>query len=370
MLHHIKANLNALRVFLARLQRRGYGSAAALLYLVPVAATGRLYAKFAGAINAFLLAPCCNQRRFRQFQQQHASGWRGHLYLIVMPRMLHFLIPCIRLIPPDVQVIFIGNGQSAWEEKQARALRPNAPFFNLATLPRSSLAHGHVIDMLLQHNEEPFGIVDHDLYVFDEEIFRFKNFAEDECMRGIFGDVSARTGLVYPQTHFLFLNTPVLRGLMERYQVHARLYRSLPRRLASVAAKVGVAKGATLKDYHDFFDTLHVLLVLAYAEGYRVGFIEPPHDESVFHVGGTSIGSLITKDLPELYSQWRFLELSDQPALRERYGKLLAPFGSSDEIYRLLPHTLRVEHMVQTTDRLAEKLSARQIQRRKSERQG
>lgn len=50
-------------------------------------------------------------------------------------------------------MIFIGNGQAAWEEKQVRALRPNAPFFNLATLPRSSLAHGHVIDMLLQHNE-------------------------------------------------------------------------------------------------------------------------------------------------------------------------------------------------------------------------
>jgi hypothetical protein len=128
MLHHVKANLNALRAFLARLRRRGYGSAAALLYLVPVAASGRLYAKFAGAVNAFLLAPGFNQRRFRRFQQQHAAGVRGHVYLIVMPRMLHFLIPCVRLIPPDVPVIFIGNGQSAWEEEQVRALRPDAPF--------------------------------------------------------------------------------------------------------------------------------------------------------------------------------------------------------------------------------------------------
>jgi hypothetical protein len=112
-----------------------------------------------------------------------------------------------------------------------------------------------------------------------------------------------------------------------------------------------------LKDYHDFFDTLHVLLVLAYAEGYRVGFIEPEQDESVFHVGGTSIGSFITKDLPELYSQWRFLELAAQPALRERYRKLLGPFKSSDDIRRRLPHTPRVEHMVQITDRLVGKLS-------------
>jgi len=359
MLHPVKANLNALRAFLARLQRRGYGSTAALLYFVPVAAMGRLYAKFAGAVNAFLLAPGFNQRRFRRFQQQHAGGLRGHLYLIVMPRMLHFLIPCIRLIPPDVPVIFIGNGQAVWEEKQVHALRPNAPFFNLATLPRSSLAHGHVIDMLLQHNEAPFGIVDHDLYVFDETIFRFREFAADECMRGVFRDVNARTGLVYPQTHFLFLNTPVLRGLMERYRVHARLYRSMPRRLASVAAKVGVVRGVTLKDYHDFFDTLHVLLVLAYAEGYRVGFIEPAQDESVFHVGGTSIGSWIIKDLPELYTQWRFLERADQPALRDHYEKLLAPFRSSDEIRRLLPRTPSVEHLVMTSDRLVEKLSAR-----------
>ena len=359
MLHSVKANLNALRAFLARLRRRGYGSAAALLYRVPVAASGRLYAKFAGAVNAFLLAPGFNQRRFRRFQQQHAAGLRGHVYLIVMPRMLHFLIPCVRLIPPDVPVIFIGNGQSAWEEEQVRALRPNAPFFSLATLPRSSLAHGHVIDMLLQHNEAPFGIVDHDLYGFDAAIFRFEEFAADECMRGIFRNVSARTGLVYPQTHFLFLNTPVLRGLMQRYRVHARLYRRLPRRLAAVAARVGVVRGVTLKDYHDFFDTLHVLLVLAYAEGFRVGFIEPAQDESVFHVGGTSIGSWITKDLPELYTQWRFLERAGPPALRERYGKLLAPFKSSDEIRRLLPHTPQVEHLVQTTDRLVEKLSVR-----------
>ncbi|MGB9130671.1 MAG: hypothetical protein WCB97_13570 [Thiobacillus sp.] len=115
----------------------------------------------------------------------------------------------------------------------------------------------------------------------------------------------------------------------------------------------------TLKDYHDFLDTLHVLLVLAYAEGYRVGFIEPAQDKSVFHVGGTSIGSWITKDLPELYTQWRFLERAGPPALRERYGKLLAPFKSSAEIRRLLPHTPQVEHLVQTTDRLVEKLSVR-----------
>jgi len=89
-----------------------------------------------------------------------------------------------------------------------------------------------------------------------------------------------------------------------------------------------------------------------------VGFIEPAQDESVFHVGGTSIGSWITKDLPELYTQWRFLELSGQPALRERYGKLLAPFTSSDEIRRLLPHTPRVGHLLRTSDRLVEKLSA------------
>jgi hypothetical protein len=108
--------------------------------------------------------------------------------------------------------------------------------------------------MLLQHNEAPFGIVDHDLYGFDAAIFRFEEFAADECMRGIFRNVSARTGLVYPQTHFLFLNTP---------------------------------------------------------------------------------------------------------ALRERYGRLLAPFKSSTEIRRLLPHTPQVEHLVQTTDRMVEKLSVR-----------
>lgn len=70
-----------------------------------------------------------------------------------------------------------------------------------------------------------------------------------------------------------------------------------------------------------------------------VGYIEG-HDESdVIHIGGTSGGSYLTKDLFQIYARIRFLEHANSPILRRKYAKLYSRFTSSEQVRGLLSQT-------------------------------
>lgn len=157
MMNLLISNWQALRRLLLRMERRGYGRCAALCYHLPVAVGARGYAKLARIVNSAVLNRPLNYRRFQQFQARLPRR-DGRFYLIVMPGTLHFLIPCLRLIPEQVPVILLGNGIRSWEKDILLQLYPALPLFQLATLPCSSLEHGAVLDLLLAGDSEPFGI--------------------------------------------------------------------------------------------------------------------------------------------------------------------------------------------------------------------
>lgn len=194
--------------------------------------------------------------------------------------------------------------------------------------------------------------------MFDRSVFDRLSFASGVCLSGLFKGVGRTTGLVYPLTHFLFLNTPVLRGIMRRYGVSARACRAIPQRAVNAVAKIGLAPGRHIKEYHNFYDTLHLLLALAYADNFRVDFIPLATDEGVMHIGNTSVGSLRTKDLPDLYAQWCLLEFVAHPVLKRRYGRRLAPFRSAAEIRRRLAPGREADRMIRLLDRLLARLQS------------
>jgi hypothetical protein len=258
-----------------------------------------------------------------------------------------------------MRVILIANGAAEWERQYLARAFPQYPIFKLKTFPGSSLSHGTVLTLLLASNEGPFGVLDHDCYVFDPSIFRDLEFGERECLVAVFGNTAPRLGIPYPETYFLYFNSKLLKPIIERYGADARAYRKLPKAARDPLATIGVQDGVFLKEYHNYFDTLHVLLLLALAEGLTVRFLHSVDADSIAHVGSTSSGVAHTKDLMHSYVQLRFLELLDDQRLRRLYRRRTLPFRESSEVWSRIPRSPEAVARMNAVDELMRRIASR-----------
>lgn len=294
------------------MRTRGYSSLAAVFVQLPRVALRHAYRRLAQPVNRSGPIAHVNRRRIGRLHAScglSASG--GQFYVIVMPGTLHFLLPCLALVPPHLQVLVLGNGATRWERRLIARRFPALPFCRLARLPGTRVTHGDVITLLLQTNVANFGLIDHDCYVFDGRIFESLAPGPNDCLTAVFGGVSAKSGLAYPETYLLFLNAAVLRATMNRYHVDARIYRKAPVALRDKLRRLGIGNAVFVKDYANFFDTLHLLLALAIADGHPCRFLQGFDAQAIAHVGGTSWRTTQTKELIDCYADWRFLDLAD-----------------------------------------------------------
>ena len=352
----LRANLRSTYALYRRLRDRGHGPVGAVLWWLPQAVAVRAYRKLTYVINDGLLQRWVTPARFRRFQASMADQLGGHFYVIVMPQTLHFLLPCLRLVAHDMRLILLLNGVRRWEAELLRARWPKLPQFRVATLPNSSVGHGSMINMLLQNNDRNFGLFDHDLYLFDKTVLAQLEFADEEFLLCLLSDASVDGQWVYPLTHFLYFRVDVFKRLMERYSVGAQSYRDVPEPARARLDTLGLRDGATIKSYHDFYDTLHVLLALAYAEGLSAAQLDLATTDGVYHVGGTSIGTHHTKDLAHLYIQILFLEVANEPLLQRRYAFLTAPFTSASELRKHVPKTPQAVQQLRVADEVIGRL--------------
>ena len=311
------------------MRARGLGLVAVLLVHVPLAYLLRGWRVVTQPLNGRLMQRLFNQPRFIKFQDTLAQCTLPRFYVIVMPLTLHFLLPCLALLQRHAQVVLLNNGARCWERRILSERFPHLPMFDLWTLPLSSVAHGDVINLLLTNHRGNFGMVDHDCYVFDDAVFKQLAPAIDECVVSLFSETSRSLGTTFPLTYFLYFNAENLRQLMQRYHVDARLYRKVPATAVDAMARIGLGPTTFWKDYHNFRDTLHVLLAVAVAEGLKFRFLSSDDEQPAMHVGGTSIGTHHTKDLQAHYIHLRFLELLSDPEVTRRYAFLSAPLEKS-----------------------------------------
>lgn len=355
ILASLRANARSARQLWRRLRAR-HGSAATAGRMLLAAAALRAYRRLAYAVNDGILMRRASAPRFARFQADGAGRLGGHFYVIVMPRTLHFLLPCLALVAHEMRIVLLLNGASDWEAGLLRQRFPQLPQFRVATLPASSVNHGAMIDMMLRHNECDFGILDHDFYLFDRSVLQQLHFSDAEFLLCLLVESSRRW--TYPLTHFLYFRAAAWRRLMRQYGVGAGILRKLPALARGQLRGAGLRDGETLKPYHDFYDTLHVLLALAYSEGMELCQLEAA-EGGMFHLGGTSIGDHLTKGLVELYIHLCFLELAGEPELARRYAPLAAPFRSAGELRARLPDTPEVRRRLAVLDRLLGCLQAR-----------
>ena len=336
MFWRLKSYARRLRVAMQPMRQRGLGLASVLLLHVPTASLFRAWRVLAQPINGGLVQRALNQPRFARFQDRLAPDALPRFYVIVMPLTLHYLLPCLQLLQGQAQIVLLANGARAWELRLLQRRFPDLPMFRLLTLPWSSVAHGHVISLLLENQHGNFGIIDHDCYVFDRSIFRQLAPQADECVLSLFGEESRSVAFTFPLTYFLYFNAEALRRLMRRYGIDARLYRQTPAAAAECLLRIGLGPTRFWKHYHNFRDTLHVLLAVALAEGLKVRYLLSRHTLPALHVGGTSIGTHHAKELSALYIHLRFLELLNDPLLTGRYAFLTAPLRSPEQALGLL----------------------------------
>ncbi|MFO1321096.1 MAG: hypothetical protein U1F52_15900 [Burkholderiales bacterium] len=358
MLGRLMADVRRLVWLVRVMRRRGYSLPAIVACHVPVTVAGRAYGKLARTLNARGPLRAINRARFAAFQDAHRDRLGGHYYVIVMPGTLHFLRPCLDRLPGHLAVFLVSNGARPWERARLRAEYAHLPMAVLATLPGSSLVHGDAINLMLDHNASDFGILDHDLYLFDPAIFERARPAADECAFALFSEVSRRTGRRYPETYFLHFNRAVLRALSDRYGIDARLYRRAPPRAAARLASLGRPESLLRKDTQDFLDTLQLLFALAEVDGVPVRIDTAADDADAVHVGGTSMGTHRTKELAQLYVHRRFIDLAGDAEITRRYAHVTEPLATAAEIRARMHPSLEEWRIADRVDRLIERLQA------------
>ena len=343
----------------SRMRIRGHRLLPSLLLHFPRVVLFRAYRVVARRVNRARVFRWC---RTRALERMHAASARpaggGHFYVIVMPRTLHYLLPCLAMLPEELTVFLVVNGAARWECGVLARHYSYLPMCRLARMPGTSLTHGDVITALLATNTRPFGLLDHDCYVFDRAIFRAAIPGPGHCVTAVFGGTSVRTGLSYPETYWLCLDAFVLRDIMKRYHVDARVYHTVTAEVRDVIARIGLCEGVFFKDNKRFFDTLHVLLALALAEGHAFRFLQAIDAKSVVHVGGTSWQTNETKDLVECYIDWRFLEHCDDAEVRTRYAPRFRPFRSGADVRAAIPMTPEAFAKAAWVDELVARLAA------------
>lgn len=358
MLTPVKRNVRAVRTAVNRMRAHRLSSGEALTVL-PLVIAGRAYRRSARWLNRNPALDAANRARIGEVVGRLArleTSYEGPFYVIVMPGTLHYLIPALMLVPTDMPVVLLRNGAADWEMRQLRRRFPAMQQCDLLTLPGSSLEHGHVLTLLLLANKGNFGVFDHDLYVFDASLFRELAPGPDAFVTAVFGNKSP-TGVVYPETYFLFFATMLVQDLMQRHDIDARSYRTLPRHVRPALGDLPSTLQRPLKGYHDFFDTLHVLLLIAMTEGLGARFHPSATEESVMHVGGTSAGHALTKDLVATYTAWRFVELVDDAEVRARYATRSRSFRSAEHVRTHIPLTPENYARVMKVDALVDRLA-------------
>jgi hypothetical protein len=305
-----------LRRFVARRRDEGESYVRIVMVALPLRFLLRIHLIVTRHVNARVLMPCVTVPRFKRFHRDSAGGHDTHFYMIVMPRTLHFLSVSLKLIPKRVRVTLLLNGAAAWEEAYLRREFADHSIIRLCTCPKSSLEHGAVLDLLIDHSLTDFGILDHDLFVLDASLFDSLQPADTTFAIGAFKLCNSRADLEFPTTHFLFLHVPVVRAIKRKYRLSANAYHKIPRRLQPFLADMRLGSDNCLKEYLDYFDAMNMLFALAFHDGHGFQFLDLRTDD-VYHVGATSGGSANNRF--SNYAGLRFLELADNSELTARY---------------------------------------------------
>lgn len=328
----IRMNLVRIRQFISHASKIGIFAPRILLWELPRVIVWRVYNRVVTLLYTIAKQRRWADKKIKRSLRQLTKDDGIYFYVIVVPQVLHFLIPAVRLVQQHVKVIFILNGISAVEENLLKKAFPDIKTIRLWTFPKSSWPHGLLLSLLLRNSTRNFGILDHDFFLFDPSVFSQLTFKKNEFAICVTMTHNSVTRKEFPGTHFLYLQVTLLREIMERYDVSAKLYKKIPVNVKPLIEKMGLSLDNPPKEYQSFFDSFLMLSALAMHDGFKIRQIDILAEDWA-HLGGTSIGLQITKNPVHHFVSSRFIELFSNTEISNEYHKKI--FSDPDKTERL-----------------------------------
>jgi hypothetical protein len=140
---------------------------------------------------------------------------------------------------------------------------------------------------------------------------------------------------------------------MLKYNIGAQKYRIIPSHLKKMLASLKLGYHNFLKGYLNYFDTLNLIMAMAFYDRLSAKILEFTHFKDVYHLGGTSHGP---DNLYRTYRNLKFLEMPQNHLLREKYSGQFSSFDSSKNMVKLFPNNKNTSSFIHETDQLIEKL--------------
>lgn len=195
----------------------------------------------------------------------------------------------MQYVPSNINIVFIFNGlenwEKAWVQKHYSGLR--------SVVLKSRLLHGQVIDLLIDHFQKPFGLIDSDCFVFNSRLYEeMQEISNDTLVNALFLFRNEEINLETPQTYFLYFNPKPIVKIKSNYRVNSNPYKyeKLSRNIKKQISKIGIDATHYPESFKNLFDTLRLILCLGLSEGYKINYLRDYHgfpepNEEVYHVG-------------------------------------------------------------------------------------
>jgi hypothetical protein len=273
--------------------------------------------------------------------------------VVVVPRILHYVIPCLALAVRHVSVTLVLNGTRPWEDEILARRFPHLPTIRLSPVKGSLLPHGTVLDIVLRHAQRNLVLLDPDLFVFDPAVFARLEPAAGEIAVGAFGVTNRAAARTFPTTHLLALDVPAVQALMTRHRIRPVIYRRTPRHLVEPLGKLGFGDHNFVKEYLRCYDPLNLVLAMAVHDGFETRVLNAD-EEGVVHVGGVSY---LERNVVLDYFNLKLLELPFARPFAERYRPLLVGSRSAEQLRADTPATHVLDSIDRTIDRLTDALA-------------
>jgi hypothetical protein len=270
---------------------KGAGYVFTLFFYLPARFVEKAFSGLRTRINKHLYNPYINLKRINRFHDANADKMDKHFYVIGMPGKMDFLEPCIALARDRMNLFVILNGVKKKEKKRLEEKFPDVPMVALSSFFSSPMPHGEVINLLLAANDDHFGLIDHDLYIFNDSAFAQLYFEENEFIAGPFALYNQKAGITFPATFFLFINTPVVKKIMAKYRIGAQIYTRIPSRLYPILKEMNLGYDNFLKAYLNYFDPFNLIFAMAVHEGYQAKIIKIREGDMI-HLGSTLTNEL------------------------------------------------------------------------------
>jgi hypothetical protein len=277
------------------------------------------------------------------------SDLKSPFFVVATRGNLHVVKLCLRYIPSSEDCVIVLNGLEGWERTWARH---NLKAKGFITFP-FRIDHGMVIDYLISWLDQPFGLLDEDCFIFESDCFeRIKRLRDKTAMASYFFYRNRILGMAFPETVFLYVNTPVVKQMARRYRLKSVPigWEQLPPAVKKRLSSIGIGAERLPEDYKPYFDTLRVLMAICLADDYEFCFPDVNHHlpppEIAFHVGAIASVPLrgvrmhVWDAARGAYFWYKALESTDDSDIRHRY---YAEYGHSrsHDLLQTVPSSAR-----------------------------